>query len=51
MKHMKLFIWDFDGTLFDSYPHTAAALVQALKDSGREIDVTEAEKLLRAALK
>lgn len=41
------FIWDFDGTLFDSYPHTAAALTQALKDRGRIIDVNEAEKLLR----
>ena len=41
------FIWDFDGTLFDSYPHTAQALALALKDSGREIDIKEAEKLLR----
>jgi len=41
------FIWDFDGTLFDSYPHTAQALALALKGSGREIDVNEAEKLLR----
>ena len=41
------FIWDFDGTLFDSYPHTAAALTQALADNGKEIDVKEAEKLLR----
>ncbi len=43
----KNFIWDFDGTLFDSYPHTAQALALALKDSGREIDIKEAEKLLR----
>lgn len=41
------FIWDFDGTLFDSYPHTAAALAKALADTGRVIDVKEAEKLLR----
>ncbi len=27
------FIWDFDGTLFDSYPHSAAAMEKAL--SGR----------------
>ena len=40
------FIWDFDGTLFDSYPHTAAALAKALADTGRVIDVKEAEKLL-----
>lgn len=41
------FIWDFDGTLFDSYPHTAAALTQALADNGKRIDANEAEKLLR----
>lgn len=41
------FIWDFDGTLFDSYPHTAAALVRVLKESGKQADLCEAEKLLR----
>lgn len=44
------FIWDFDGTLFDSYPHTAAAFAKALADSGKIIDVKEAEKLLRISV-
>lgn len=26
MKHYANYIWDFDGTLFDSYPHSIAAL-------------------------
>ncbi len=41
------FIWDFDGTLFDSYPHTAAALCKTLELSGRSADVADAEALLR----
>ncbi len=28
----KYFIWDFDGTLFDTYPHMSSALKKALKD-------------------
>lgn len=31
-------IWDFDGTLFDSYPHILAAYIQALADFGRTVD-------------
>ena len=31
-------IWDFDGTLFDSYPHIHAAYMQALSDFGRTVD-------------
>lgn len=31
-------IWDFDGTLFDSYPHVCAAYMQALADFGRTAD-------------
>lgn len=31
-------IWDFDGTLFDSYPHVAAAYTKALADFGRTVD-------------
>lgn len=33
------FIWDFDGMLFDSYPHTARAAVNALHDYGIEADL------------
>jgi len=28
------YIWDFDGTLFDSYPHLSLSFQQALKDFG-----------------
>ena len=31
-------IWDFDGTLFDSYPHICASYLQALADFGRTAD-------------
>ena len=31
-------IWDFDGTLFDSYPHIQGAYLQALADFGRTTD-------------
>lgn len=31
-------IWDFDGTLFNSYPHICAAYMQALADFGRTAD-------------
>ncbi len=35
------FIWDFDGTLFDSYPHVAAAYHRALADFGKSADPEE----------
>lgn len=31
-------IWDFDGMLFDSYPHIHAAYTRALADFGRTVD-------------
>jgi HAD superfamily hydrolase (TIGR01549 family) len=31
---IKDIIWDFDGTLFDTYPGTAEAFIKALNDSG-----------------
>ena len=34
MKHMKLFIWDFDGTLVDSYPYSASCMQRAIRDFG-----------------
>ena len=40
-------IWDFDGTLFDSYPHIHAAYMQALADFGR----TTEPDILMAKLK
>lgn len=37
----KHYIWDFDGTLFDSYPHMAGSLHKALKLSGADADPDE----------
>ena len=41
MKNLKLFIWDFDGTLMDTYPNTTGFLQRALKDFGHEVSCTE----------
>lgn len=41
MKQMKLFIWDFDGTLMDTYPNITGFLRRALLDFGYEISQTE----------
>ena len=37
MKNMKLFIWDFDGTLVDSYPYSVGCMQRALRDFGHEV--------------
>ncbi len=34
-------IWDFDGTLFDTYPYICAALTEALREYGFDADRTE----------
>ena len=34
MKSLKHFIWDFDGTLFDTYPNLAGYMQKALQDCG-----------------
>lgn len=41
MKNMKLFIWDFDGTLLDTYPNITGYLQKALADCGHEVSKTE----------
>ena len=41
MKQLRHFIWDFDGTLMDTYPNITRYLKQALKDFGIEADQTE----------
>ena len=37
MKNMKLFIWDFDGTLVDSYPYSVACMQKVIADFGHEV--------------
>ena len=41
MKNIKLFIWDFDGTLLDTYPFVTDCLKRALLDFGHEVSKTE----------
>ena len=47
MKNMKLFIWDFDGTLLDTYPNITGYLRAALLDCGHDVPQMEIlEKML-----
>lgn len=46
----KNFIWDFDGTLYDTYPHTLAALMENFRRHGREIDPAEAYRIMKITL-
>lgn len=41
------FIWDFDGTILDTYPHSATACLNVLKKYGIEADYDEVINLLR----
>jgi len=44
-------IWDFDGTLFDTYPEIAQAFIDVLKkDYGVEYDYTEAFSLAKTSI-
>ncbi|MBQ2847596.1 MAG: HAD-IA family hydrolase [Clostridia bacterium] len=43
---MQNYIWDFDGMLFDSYPHITSAFLKALGDFGKDADYDEAKALL-----
>ena len=45
------FIWDFDGMLFDTYPHTTAALCEHLRRKGRPADPEEAFKVLKVSIR
>ena len=42
---MKNYIWDFDGMLFDSYPHITAAFCKMMEEKGIEVDPAEAQSL------
>ena len=43
---MQNYIWDFDGMLFDSYPHITSAFLKALGEHGKAADYDEAKALL-----
>ena len=46
MSHIRHFIWDFDGTLFDSYPIIIGNLRSALQAYGYDCDPVEAMALM-----
>ena len=46
MQHIRHFVWDFDGTLFDSYPIIIRVLREALRDYGHDCDPAEALSLM-----
>ena len=41
------YIWDFDGTLFDSYPHICYAFCRMMAEDGHPVDAAEADRMLR----
>lgn len=45
------FIWDFDGMLFDTYPHTTAALCEYFRRHGKVIDPDEAFSQLKISIR
>ena len=45
------FIWDFDGMLFDTYPHTTAALCEYFRRHGKCIDPGEAFSQLKISIR
>ena len=47
MKLYRHYIWDFDGTLFDSYPHSTSALCATAAHYGLPADYDELNRLLR----
>ena len=44
------YIWDFDGMLFDTYPHTVAVFCEILRREGREIDPKEAYEKFKVTM-
>ena len=46
MRQIQHFIWDFDGTLFDSYPIIIGTLRATLQDFGHDCEPTEAMRLM-----
>ena len=47
----KHFIWDFDGTLFDSYPPMVKAYHEALKEQGIKVSEEEILRLMKISVR
>ena len=43
-------LWDFDGTLFDTYPGTVETFLQALRDEGIEADYDDVMERMRESV-
>jgi len=50
MNQFDYIFWDFDGTLFDSYPFLVNAFHKALLEEGREESVEEIEKAMKISV-
>lgn len=50
MENIRHFIWDFDGTLFDTYPVIIEDLNQALREFGRGCEPKQTMKLMLGRL-
>ena len=50
MQRIRHFIWDFDGTLFDTYPIIIGSLRDALRHYGRDCDPLKAMELMLDAI-
>jgi HAD superfamily hydrolase (TIGR01509 family) len=50
MKNLQHFIWDFDGTLFDTYPVIIEDLNRALQEFGHGCEMKEAMRLMQDRL-
>lgn len=44
------FIWDFDGTLYDTYPHTLAAFCETARRRGMALDRDEAYRKFKVTM-
>ena len=44
------FFWDFDGTLYDSYPRIARATAKALRDGGVEVPADQVYPIVKKSL-
>lgn len=51
MHLFKHFIWDFDGTLFDTYPVLIDVFVDLLKSEGRTVDREQVAELMAISAK
>ena len=47
----RAFIWDFDGTLFDTYPYTLRSYLEALEEYGANENASDVERIARITLR